>query len=48
MKKEIIKTDKNGKKTIETISYKIKFMDSAKFMASSLSNLVDNIMEKNS
>ena len=46
MKKEIIKTDKNGKKTIETISYKIKFMDSGKFMASSLSNLVDNIMEK--
>ena len=28
-----------------TISYKIKFIDSARFMASSLSNLVDNIAE---
>ena len=28
-----------------TLSYKIKFIDSARFMASSLSNLVDNIAE---
>ena len=28
-----------------TISYKVKFIDSAKFMVSSLSNLVDNFPE---
>ena len=28
-----------------TLSYKIKFIDSARFMATSLSNLVDNIAE---
>ena len=29
-----------------TISYKIKFINSARFMASSLSNLVDNLTER--
>ena len=28
-----------------TISYKVKFIDSARFMASSSSNLVDNLAE---
>ena len=28
-----------------TITYKIKFIDSARFMARSLSNLVDNLAE---
>ena len=37
---EIIKIDKNGNKSDETISCKIKFIDSARFMASSLSNSV--------
>ena len=45
MKKDIIKTGKTGNKTAETISQKIRFIDSASFMASSLSNLVDNLME---
>ena len=45
MKKDIIKTGKNGNKTAEIISQKIRFIDSASFMASSLSNLVDNLME---
>ena len=45
MKKDIIKTGKNGNKTAETISQKIRFIDRASFMASSLSNLVDNLME---
>ena len=45
MKNDIIKTVKNGNKTTESISYKIKFVDSASFMASSLSNLVDNLTE---
>ena len=31
--------------TVVTISCKIKFIDSARFMATSLSNLVDNLTE---
>ena len=42
IKKEVIKIDKDGKKSVETISYKIKFTDSMKFMATSLTKLVDN------
>ena len=42
IKKEIKKIDKDGN---ETISYKIKFIDNARFIASSLSNLVDNLTE---
>ena len=43
VKKGIIKIDKEGYESIETILYKIKFIDSARFMASSLSNLVGNM-----
>ena len=39
-KMEIIKIDKDGNKTDETISYKIKFIDSARFMESSLAILL--------
>ena len=45
IKKEIKKIDKDGNETVETISYKIKFIDNARFMASSLWNLVDNLTE---
>ena len=45
IKKEIIKIDKDGNETVENISYKIRFTNSARIMASSLSNLVDNLME---
>ena len=41
----IIKIDKDRNESIVTISYKIKFIDSARFMMSSLSNLVDNLAE---
>ena len=41
IKKEIIKD------TIETITYKIKFIDSFRFMHCSLSGLVDNLSEIN-
>ena len=34
-KEEIAKIDKDGNESVTTISYKIKFIDSARFMASS-------------
>ena len=43
IKKEIAKIDENGNESVKNISYKIKFIDSARFMASSLSNHVDNL-----
>ena len=46
IKKEITEIDKDSNKSVVNISYKIKFIDSAKFMVSSLSNLVDNLPER--
>ena len=43
--KEVTKIDKDGNESVVTLSYKIKFIDSARFMASSLSNLVENLTE---
>ena len=37
--------DKDGNESVETISYKIKIIDVARFMASSSLNLVDNLTE---
>ena len=45
IKKEITKIDKDDNETVETISCKIKFTDSARFIASSLPNLIDNLKE---
>ena len=45
IKKEITKIDKDGNDKITKISYKIKFIDSFRFMSSSLSKLVDNLSE---
>ena len=45
IKKEITKQDKNGNDKITKISYKIKFIDSYRFMSTSLSNLVSNLSE---
>ena len=45
IEKEVTNIDKDGNETVVTISYKIEFIDSARFMASSLSNLVDNLAE---
>ena len=36
---------KDGNESVGTISYKIKFIDSARFVATSLSHLGDNITE---
>ena len=43
IKKEITKKDKNGNDKTTKISYKIKFIDSYKFMSTSLSNFVNNL-----
>ena len=45
IKKEITKRDKDGNDKTTKISYKIKFIDSYRFMSTSLSNLVDNLSE---
>ena len=41
--KEIPKTNKDCNESVVTIFYKIKVIDNARFMASSLSNLVDDL-----
>ena len=46
IKKEFTKIDKDGNERFVTISYKIKFIDGTRFMASSLSNLADNLEER--
>ena len=42
---EVTNIDKDGNESVVIISYKIKFVDSATFMATSLSNLFDNLIE---
>ena len=44
-KKETTKIDKDGNESIETISYKIKFIGRLRFIGISLSKLVDNPTE---
>ena len=46
IKKETTKADKDGNDKIMKISYKIKFIDSFRFMSSSLSSLADNLSEE--
>ena len=40
-----MRIDKNGEQITKNISYLVQFIDSATFMASSLSNLVNNLFE---
>ena len=42
---EVTTIDKGKNESVVTISYRIKFIDSARFMSRSLSNLVDNLAE---
>ena len=46
IKKKITKKDKDGNDKITKISYKIKFIDSFRFMSNLLSNLADNLSEE--
>ena len=46
LEKATRKDDKDGNEDIKTISYKKKIIDSARFMASSLSNFADNLANK--
>ena len=46
IKKEITKKVKDGNDKITKISYKIKLIDSFRFMSTSLSNFVDNLSEE--
>ena len=43
IEKEVTRIDKNGEKVTKNISYILQFIDSARFMATLLSNLVNNI-----
>ena len=45
MEKEVTRIDKNGEEITKTISYILQFIDSARFMATLLSNLVNNLSE---
>ena len=45
IKKEITKKDKNGNDKATKISYKLKFIDSYRFMSCSLSSFVSNLCE---
>ena len=42
---EVTGTDKNGEEITKNVSYILQFIDSARFMVSSLSNLVNNLSE---
>ena len=45
IEKEVTKIDKNGEEVTKDISYILQFIDSARFLANSLSNLVNNLSE---
>ena len=45
IEKEVTRIDKKGKEITKTLSYRLQFLNSARFMASLLSNLVSNLAE---
>ena len=45
VEKELTRIDNNWEKITKNISYILQFLDSARFMASLLSNLVNNLFE---
>ena len=46
VEKKVTKIDEDGNESAVTLSYKREFIDSARFMVSSSSNLVDNLTEE--
>ena len=46
IEKEVTRICKNGEEISKAISYKLQFIDSARFMATSLSNFVNNLAER--
>ena len=45
MEKEVTRIEENGEEITKTKTYVLQFIGSARFMASSLSDLVDNLSE---
>ena len=45
IKKEVTRIDKDGEETTKDISFILQFIDRARFMTNSLSNLVSNLSE---
>ena len=45
IEEEVIKIDNNGEKVTKNMSYILKFIERARFLASSLSNLVNDLFE---
>ena len=45
IEKVVTRTDKNGKEITKDLSYILQFIDSARFMTSSLSDLVNSLSE---
>ena len=45
IKKEVTRIDKYGKRIKKNVSYILQFIDSARFMATSLPNLENNLSE---
>ena len=46
IEKDVTKIYEDGNESVVTISFKIKFIDSARFMAGPSSNLIDNLAEE--
>ena len=44
IEREVTEIDKNGENFLKDISFILRFIDSGIFMASSLSNLVNNLL----
>ena len=47
MEDKVTEIDKDRNETAVTVSQKLKFIDSARFMATSVSGLVDNLTAEN-
>ena len=45
IEKEVTRIDRNGEEVTKTIPYRLKFIDTAIFITSSLSNLVNDLPE---